>query len=766
MLPSASAIWNTPRTCARVNPLCCHSFGMVVVAQDKPMHARTQSYGWPRQGVLLALLVLACAWLPLQAATPASVESAANPPIQVARVSWLAGHVSLLPAGASQWQSVDLNRPLVSGDELATAADARVELQWGSAVAHLDGNTDFSLLTLNEWATQLALTQGTAELDVDTLPDGEYVELDTPQIAVVVDRAARVRVDIGTGAASTVTVRRGTVVVYGAHGAQKVLHAGERYRFASPVLGEAVALTYGSGDAFDRWAQAREMLYAQAGGGQYVAPGTVGYRDLDRYGEWRSEPDYGEVWFPDDVAAGWVPYRNGRWVWIAPWGMTWISNEPWGFAPFHYGRWAMIGNRWGWLPGVVGVRAVYAPALVGFFGGNGWHVSVGVSIGVGDLVGWYPLGPGVVYNPWYAVDWAYYARINRCDIRARQWRHDRRIRKAYDTWRKPRRLRRLLPLDEAPHGITVVARKSLVAGHDVGRARLRVAASHLRTAPVRLRGLRVKPHPIRAAAWHPGHNAPARGKPVVALHLPSSPHHAAPHRANVHASPRIRQVRLLTADTRRWQRPAHRPLAPRLFHDPAPHAGRPVPRHGDRAPASPPATVAPPRRIAHEALTPSARESKPKPAPVRRQRRQGASLPQVLRLDVPSRAYAAGSDSLPHVTRLREARSTPTRAPARRAGPLPPVGPRTWDAAPRARRTHDAPVRRMSAPRPVRVRPATPTRWHPAPVPRTNHAAHVYSAPMHVTPHATPHATSHRSSSGTHGGGKRGSDTPPAIRIH
>src|SRR5690625_1141776 len=102
MLPSTSAIWNTPRTCARVNPLCCHSFWMVVVAQDKPMHALTHSYGWTRHGVLLALLIMACAWSPLQAATPASGESAANPPIQVARVSLLAGHVSLLPAGASQ----------------------------------------------------------------------------------------------------------------------------------------------------------------------------------------------------------------------------------------------------------------------------------------------------------------------------------------------------------------------------------------------------------------------------------------------------------------------------------------------------------------------------------------------------------------------------------------------------------------------------------------------------------------------------------------
>jgi len=35
----------------------------------------------------------------------------------------------------------------------------------------------------------------------------------------------------------------------------------------------------------------------------------------------------------------WAPYRYGRWEYIAPWGYTWVDEEPWGFAPFHYGRW-------------------------------------------------------------------------------------------------------------------------------------------------------------------------------------------------------------------------------------------------------------------------------------------------------------------------------------------------------------------------------------------------------------------------------------------
>ena len=85
---------------------------------------------------------------------------------------------------------------------------------------------------------------------------------------------------------------------------------------------------------------------------------------------WSEAPEYGPVWRPRTVEIGWAPYRDGRWAWVEPWGWTWIDDAPWGFAPFHYGRWAMVGGGWVWVPGrmVVGVRPVYAPALVVFVG--------------------------------------------------------------------------------------------------------------------------------------------------------------------------------------------------------------------------------------------------------------------------------------------------------------------------------------------------------------------------------------------------------------
>src|SRR5438874_1460145 len=65
-------------------------------------------------------------------------------------------------------------------------------------------------------------------------------------------------------------------------------------------------------------------------------------RDLDDYGRWQYVGGYGTVWVPSGVGSDWAPYRNGHWVYIDPWGWTWVEDEPWGFAPFHYGRWAFV----------------------------------------------------------------------------------------------------------------------------------------------------------------------------------------------------------------------------------------------------------------------------------------------------------------------------------------------------------------------------------------------------------------------------------------
>ena len=92
-------------------------------------------------------------------------------------------------------------------------------------------------------------------------------------------------------------------------------------------------------------------------------------------------PEYGPVWVPAGVPAGWAPYSTGRWIWDPHFEWTWVDDAPWGWAPYHYGRWVHVGDYWAWAPGPIVARPHYAPALVAFFQPVVVTVSRPVSLG-------------------------------------------------------------------------------------------------------------------------------------------------------------------------------------------------------------------------------------------------------------------------------------------------------------------------------------------------------------------------------------------------
>src|SRR5947209_6599115 len=105
------------------------------------------------------------------------------------------------------------------------------------------------------------------------------------------------------------------------------------------------------------------------------------YDDLASYGRWIQRPRYGWVWTPRVVVRSWRPYEYGHWVWTDL-GWTWVSDEPFGWATYHYGRWYDDPDYgWEWIPG-----DQWAPAWVDWQEGN-------------DYVGWAPLPPDVGYRP-------------------------------------------------------------------------------------------------------------------------------------------------------------------------------------------------------------------------------------------------------------------------------------------------------------------------------------------------------------------------------
>jgi hypothetical protein len=76
------------------------------------------------------------------------------------------------------------------------------------------------------------------------------------------------------------------------------------------------------------------------------------YHSLEPYGDWFQHPSYGWVWSPHVRSSAWRPYVDGRWV-DSEHGWTWSSNEPWGWAAYHYGRWTHDDQGgWLWVPGV------------------------------------------------------------------------------------------------------------------------------------------------------------------------------------------------------------------------------------------------------------------------------------------------------------------------------------------------------------------------------------------------------------------------------
>lgn len=111
------------------------------------------------------------------------------------------------------------------------------------------------------------------------------------------------------------------------------------------------------------------------------------YDDLAPYGRWVFVSGPGWVWSPYSVQADWRPYRLGHWV-FTDYGWTWASDEEWGWAVYHYGRWHLDSNHgWVWVPGTE-----WGPAWVA------WHEG-------GGYVGWAPLPWQVRFSAEVGLDW-------------------------------------------------------------------------------------------------------------------------------------------------------------------------------------------------------------------------------------------------------------------------------------------------------------------------------------------------------------------------
>jgi hypothetical protein len=439
-----------------------------------------------------------------------------DPPGRVARLNFMDGSVSFQPGGENDWVDAVVNRPLVTGDNLWADENSRAEVHVGSTALRLGPKTGITLLEVSDRAAQIRLAQGSLIVKVRHVDDEDSYEIDTPNVAFTVLQPGDYRIDVDPdGNRTEVTVWHGRGEVTGG-GSSYTVVADQHATFTG-----ADHLDYDLGqipdqDGFDSWALDRDQIEDRSDSANYVSREMTGYEDLDEYGDWSYVAGYGTCWRPRALVAGWAPYRFGHWIWVGPWGWTWVEDEPWGFAPFHYGRWAFAGTGWFWVPGPVYVRPVWAPALVAWVGGApGFRFSAGVG------VGWFPLGPGEVFIPGYRVSRGYVNSVNITNTSVNVTR----VTNVYNTVVINRNVNNITYVNRNVNGgVTVVSHDTFVNARPVARNVVSVPPRELAAAPV---SHMVAVEPARDSVLGAGRavakTPPAAvvSRPVVALRTPA-----------------------------------------------------------------------------------------------------------------------------------------------------------------------------------------------------------------------------------------------------
>src|SRR2546426_1118971 len=335
---------------------------------------------------------------------------------QAARIERVDGQVglnrSLDQSQNAQWVEATANTPISVGDRVITRDNSRTDIAFtGRNFATLQANTSLDVLELSNQKNQLALREGSALFDVGSLPSGELFEVSTPCGAVDVKQAGLYQVaidDQGNAVANTLNgvaevvrqngsseIQKGESLTLSCQNGQDAVlsridrgQAGAlvdsyyRYRYPKRYDGRYVNYDTYLADPYYYDPYNRDLSY------HYVSEYIPGVEDLDDYGNWQYVSNYGYAWHPYAETA-WSPYQSGYWAMDYPFGLTWVSNEPWGYAPYHYGRWTYASNEWFWVPETVSTYPAYSPALVAFIPASQ------------STVAWVALGPGDPYTPFY-----------------------------------------------------------------------------------------------------------------------------------------------------------------------------------------------------------------------------------------------------------------------------------------------------------------------------------------------------------------------------
>ena len=306
-------------------------------------------------------------WLAVAQESPTSEPTSGPPP---AHIAYIEGRAFIDREGRSEDALV--NMPLVDGDRLRVE-DGRVEIILpDGSLLHLDQQTTADALAPDLWR----LLRGRLILTVRGVRDPSRAvrsQIDASAASVRNDGPGEFRVwasETDRGRDVELAVSRGRATLANEFGAQQV-QAGER-SYAREGFAPSTPQYFNSArwDAFDRWSATRRDTSVAVASARYLPDELDVYASaFDRYGTWRVDPTYGNVWYPT-VAANWRPYSVGYWQTYPSWGSFWIGSDPWGWPTHHYGRWGFHFNAgWYWMP-----MSSWAPAWV-YWGMSSNYVS-------------------------------------------------------------------------------------------------------------------------------------------------------------------------------------------------------------------------------------------------------------------------------------------------------------------------------------------------------------------------------------------------------
>ena len=245
--------------------------------------------------------LLCCAVLPLAA-------WAQEPPGRVARLSFVEGEAAVFADAEQGWEAARVNSHLTSENSVWTEPGSRAEVRFGTKALRLGETTQLDILRLDDDAFHAHLVRGALAVRIRETDGGESFLVTTPEARFQLRGNGRYRIETDPDRGeSRLVVFSGTARLEVAGGYISVdtsrgvrVTGGERPRYEfEPAWATPL----------DEWALARDQRWDERESARYVPHEMTGWEDLDDYGVWRNEPEYGPVWFPTRIAVGWAPYR-------------------------------------------------------------------------------------------------------------------------------------------------------------------------------------------------------------------------------------------------------------------------------------------------------------------------------------------------------------------------------------------------------------------------------------------------------------------------